>query len=226
MTARRRIRRSALTTPCIGVAPLCAPRFPSIAPPCAWWRVSNPPQINGNPLQIAHVCQSSRANSQESRKIPLPITPGMARTPGRRVARSTTPASQARPDARSIAICDRFRNCVTNEGERRALRQNPRMCHNARARATATNARPGLLIHSPSPRRLPIFSACGYIGNLLTIQNRETRGVETTTTGAGVVGVVNCQRQRGDTLFRVSPVVDKLTDNSCPRFVNQNAVDS
>ena len=40
---------------------------------------------------------------------------------------------------------------------------------------------------------------------------------------AGVVGVVNCQRQLGTHTFRCVPVVDKLTDNSCPRFVNQKS---
>ena len=148
MTARRRIRRSALAAPCIDVALLCsatardcASRLPSIAPPCAWWRVSNPPPITSKSPENTMSDPSGLANSQKSRKNSAvnPAENGTEGIPMRAMVYHGPTRPPARPNPTADpspfvtdfgivsqmkaggAVCDKIRECVTTRGSARPL---------------------------------------------------------------------------------------------------------
>lgn len=120
MTARRRIHRSALTALRIGVALLCALRLRGIA---------RRARTRLRRLARGRGYLTLRRLAEIPRKCPcLPVQPRQlatisqkSRKPTRRErhGRQTNAglacrdASQARPGSRSIAVCDKIRECVT-----------------------------------------------------------------------------------------------------------------
>jgi len=126
MTARRRIHRSALAAPCVGVTLLCALRLRGIAL-CACPRLRRSARGGGyltlrrlaeipnkRPCQTAQPCQLATI-SQKSRSQPAEDGTD-DRLSNAWHGPSWTSTSQIRQPI--YRICDRFQNCVTNEGGR------------------------------------------------------------------------------------------------------------
>ena len=131
VTARRRIHRPTPTAPLIGVALLYTLRLRGIALDCAALRAVEGIQPSADwrksPVNT-NVCQSIHINSQQFRKNPA-NPPRTARTADQHGQQSTMDVGQARSGSRSIASCDRFRNCVaTRERARPQQTQDPPSC--------------------------------------------------------------------------------------------------
>lgn len=161
--ARGSVRRRCVALRLRGIAP----RSHSIAPPCAWWRVINPPRICVNVLKWVmiwqalahlpiHVCQLAKI-SQKYRKnpirLPCPALPRTART-------------AARTADRQPEICKLRPWSADMPGRGRQVGSRPRL-YSAGARATAQkrDTRPFLrfLRHEKLDRPCPGLCPGQYI---------------------------------------------------------------